>query len=199
MANKIVGILGGTFDPPHIGHLALANKAIAEQNLAEVKLIPAGDPYHKSDASITSAKHRLEMTRLAAQSYKSLTVDEREIRQKGPSYTVETLKSLQSDGITDIALLMGSDLLVHFSKWYEYQQIEQLAQIVIATRNNQTESEILSLAKRAKLQVQPKIIELQNVDYSSTQIRRDLQTKGSTKGLSTQVLGYIKKQNLYSK
>ncbi|SVC02123.1 uncharacterized protein METZ01_LOCUS254977 [marine metagenome] len=199
MANKIVGVLGGTFDPPHLGHVALANKAISEQNLVEVKLIPAGDPYHKADASITSAKHRLEMTKLATKSYKSLTVDEREIHQKGPSFTVETLKSLQSDGITNISLIMGSDLLIHFSKWYEYQQIEQLAQIVIATRNNQTESEILSLAKQAKLQVQPKIIKLQNVDYSSTQIRRDLQTKGSTKGLPAQVLEYIKKQNLYSK
>ena len=93
---------------------------------------------------------------------------------------------------------MGSDLLIDFSKWYKYQQIEQLAQIMIVTRNNQTESEILSLAKQANLQEQPKIIRLQNIDYSSTQIRRDLQTKRSSNGLSTQVLEYIKNQNLYS-
>ena len=199
MARKIIGVLGGTFDPPHLGHVALANKVISDQDLEEVKFIPAGDPYHKADArSITSAEHRLEMIKLATQSYKSLTVDEREIRQKGPSYTVETLKSLQSDGITDIALIMGSDLLVNFSKWYKYQQIEQLAQIMIATRNNQTEREILSLAKQANLQEQPKIIGLQNIDYSSTQIRRDLQTKRSSQGLSTQVLEYIKTRNLYS-
>ncbi|MFL2636142.1 MAG: nicotinate (nicotinamide) nucleotide adenylyltransferase [Tepidiformaceae bacterium] len=199
MARKIIGVLGGTFDPPHLGHVALANKVISDQDLEEVKFIPAGDPYHKADArSITSAEHRLEMIKLATQSYKSLTVDEREIRQKGPSYTVETLKSLQSDGITDIALIMGSDLLVNFSKWYKYQQIEQLAQIMIATRNNQTEKEILSLAKQANLQEQPKIIGLQNIDYSSTQIRRDLQTKRSSQGLSTQVLEYIKTRNLYS-
>ena len=199
MARKIIGVLGGTFDPPHLGHVALANKVISDQDLEEVKFIPAGDPYHKADArSITSAEHRLEMIKLATQSYKSLTVDEREIRQKGPSYTVETLKSLQSDGITDIALIMGSDLLINFSKWYKYQQIEQLAQIMIATRNNQTEKEILSLAKQANLQEQPKIIGLQNIDYSSTQIRRDLQTKRSSQGLSTQVLEYIKTRNLYS-
>ena len=199
MDSKIIGVLGGTFDPPHLGHVALANKVISDQDLEEVKFIPAGDPYHKADArSITSAEHRLEMIKLATQSYKSLTVDEREIRQKGPSYTVETLKSLQSDGITDIALIMGSDLLVNFSKWYKYQQIEQLAQIMIATRNNQTEKEILSLAKQANLQEQPKIIGLQNIDYSSTQIRRDLQTKRSSQGLSTQVLEYIKTRNLYS-
>lgn len=199
MARKIIGVLGGTFDPPHLGHVALANKVISDQDLEEVKFIPAGDPYHKADArSITSAEHRLEMIKLATQSYKSLTVDEREIRQKGPSYTVETLKSLQSDGITDIALIMGSDLLINFSKWYKYQQIEQLAQIMIATRNNQTEREILSLAKQANLQEQPKIIGLQNIDYSSTQIRRDLQTKRSSQGLSTQVLEYIKTRNLYS-
>ena len=115
MARKIIGVLGGTFDPPHLGHVALANKVISEQDLVEVKFIPAGDPYHKAHArSITSAEHRLEMIKLATQSYKSLTVDEREIRQKGPSYTVETLKSLQSDGITDIALIMGSDLLLIF-------------------------------------------------------------------------------------
>ena len=198
MASKIIGVLGGTFDPPHLGHVALANKVISDQNLVEVKFIPAGDPYHKADISITSAKHRLEMTRLATQSYKSLTVDEREIHQKGPSYTVETLKSLQTAGIKDIALIMGSDLLIDFSKWYKYQQIEQLAQIMIVTRNNQTESEILSLAKQANLQEQPKIIRLQNIDYSSTQIKRDLQTKRSSNGLSTQVLEYIKNQNLYS-
>ena len=199
MDSKIIGVLGGTFDPPHLGHVALANKVISDQDLEEVKFIPAGDPYHKADArSITSAEHRLEMIKLATQSYKCLTVDEREIRQKGPSYTVETLKSLQSDGITDIALIMGSDLLVNFSKWYKYQQIEQLAQIMIATRNNQTEKEILSLAKQANLQEQPKIIRLQNIDYSSTQIRRDLQTKRSSQGLSTQVLEYIKTRNLYS-
>ena len=193
MASKIIGVLGGTFDPPHLGQVALANKVNSDQNF-----IPAGDPYHKADINITSAKHRLEMTKLATQSYKSLTVDEREIHQKGPSYTVATLKSLKTAGIKDVALIMGSDLLIDFSKWYKYQQIEQLAQIMIVTRNNQTESEILSLAKQANLQEQPKIIRLQNIDYSSTQIRRDLQTKRSSNGLSTQVLEYIKNQNLYS-
>ena len=198
MSNGVIGVLGGTFNPPHLGHIALAIKAIKEHELMEVRMVPAGDPYHKSDEHLTPAKHRLEMTRLAIKDHKSITVDDREVIRAGPSYTVDTLKSLHNSGLTNLALLIGSDLLPNFSQWHESQIIESLADIIVATRNSQTEQEIFASAKKAGLQIKPRILNLQNVNFSSTQIRKDLQTHLTITGLSTQVLTYIRKQNLYS-
>ena len=125
-------------------------------------------------------------------------MDDREIIRAGPSYTVDTLKSLHNSGLTNLALLIGSDLLPNFSQWHESQIIESLAGIIVATRNSQTEQEIFALAKKAGLQIKPRILNLQDVNFSSTQIRKDLQAHSTITGLSTQVLAYIRKKNLYS-
>src|SRR4051812_16662064 len=93
-----IGILGGTFDPVHYGHLRMADDVAVALNLAEVRLVPAGNPYHRpSDAPPTPRMQRLAMCRLAVEEFPRLAVDPREALRPTPSYTVDTLKSIRED------------------------------------------------------------------------------------------------------
>jgi nicotinate-nucleotide adenylyltransferase len=93
----VIGILGGTFDPPHIAHLALAQAAHEQLELDEVLFMPAGDPWQKSRDVITAADHRVAMTRLAASGAPYFVADDREILRRGPTYTIETVEELGQD------------------------------------------------------------------------------------------------------
>jgi nicotinate-nucleotide adenylyltransferase len=91
-----IGVLGGTFDPPHIGHLILAEVAREQLKLDRVLFIPAGDPWRKADRSVTPAPHRLAMTRLAIADNEAFELDDCEVRREGPTYTTETLRELSA-------------------------------------------------------------------------------------------------------
>lgn len=130
-----VGILGGTFDPVHFGHLRLAEEAADACGLAQVVLIPAALP-NLRDAPATPASHRLEMVRLAAQGNARLTVDDRELRREGMSYTVDTLSTLRADfGATrPICLILGADAFLRLPRWSRWLRLFELCHIVVATR-----------------------------------------------------------------
>src|SRR5512137_1501542 len=104
-----LGILGGTFDPIHYGHLELAREVKEAAGLAEVRLVPAGDPPHRG-APVASAMHRLAMVELALAEYRGLAVDACEIQRPGRSYTVLTLEALRAaDPAAALALIVGAD------------------------------------------------------------------------------------------
>jgi nicotinate-nucleotide adenylyltransferase len=134
-----VGMLGGTFDPIHNGHLALAARFTALLGLTELILLPAGQPWQKT--SVSTANHRLAMTRLAAQTLWDsiqikVTVATDEIEHHGPTYTVETLtRWRQREGSeASLTLLMGADQLLRLDTWHEWPRLFDLAHVGASTR-----------------------------------------------------------------
>ncbi|WP_322104980.1 nicotinate-nucleotide adenylyltransferase [Paraburkholderia sp. J41] len=135
-----VGLLGGTFDPIHEGHLALARRLAGVLGLNELILLPAGQPWQKP--GVTAAEHRLAMTRAAAASLAlpgvRVSVDADEIEHDGPTYTVETLRRWReksaSNGGAALTLLMGADQLLHLDSWHAWRALFDLAHLGVASR-----------------------------------------------------------------
>jgi nicotinate-nucleotide adenylyltransferase len=130
-----LGILGGTFDPVHHGHLRLAEEASDACGFGRVLLIPAALP-NLRDAPATPASHRLEMTRLAVHGNPRLSVDDRELRREGMSYTVDTLLELRTDvGVqTSLTLILGADAFLRLPRWHRWLHLFELAHVLVATR-----------------------------------------------------------------
>jgi nicotinate-nucleotide adenylyltransferase len=140
-----VGILGGTFDPPHIGHLLLAECARLEFGLDALLFIPAGEPYRKTKPgvaapprrAVSEGHHRLEMTRLAIAGNPHFAVDPRELARPGNTYTVDTLEALLRDSAFSAAslyLILGSDALADMPYWKTPERILELANVLIARK-----------------------------------------------------------------
>jgi len=131
-----VGVFGGTFDPPHLGHLALAERARDELDLERVLFVPAAHPPHKRGTWATPIAHRLAMTRLAVRGHRGFTVSDLEVRRAGASYTVETLRELRRRHPgTDWWLLLGEDSLRGLKRWRHPHEIAALARIAVAPRS----------------------------------------------------------------
>lgn len=130
-----IGILGGTFDPIHYGHLRMADEVRVALQLAEVRLIPAGNPYHRAAAPpLVSAAQRLAMVRLAVAEFPGLTVDPREALQSTPSYTVDTLASLRTESEATLLLLLGADAFATLPTWRRWADLFELAHLVVIAR-----------------------------------------------------------------
>jgi nicotinate-nucleotide adenylyltransferase len=129
-----IGLLGGTFDPVHFGHLRTALEVVEKLQLAQLRLIPCAIPPHRIIPVATPEQRRL-MLELAIKNHPRLVVDDRELQRQGPSYTVDTLLSLRED-FTDnpLFVLMGSDAFKTLPSWSRWQQILELAHIVIMQR-----------------------------------------------------------------
>ncbi len=140
-------LLGGTFDPPHIAHLVLAECARHQLGAERVVFLPAGDPWRKttrvpgpqslalSPPAVTPAHHRLAMVRLAVADNPHFAVDDREVRREGPTYTVDTLEELHAEGHTNLVLILGSDALNDLPNWKSPDRIRELAQLAIALKH----------------------------------------------------------------
>jgi len=130
-----IGLLGGTFDPIHFGHLRLAEEARETLGLAQLRLIPAGEPPHR-DSPRSPAAHRLAMARMAVDGNPALVVDDIEIRHDGPSYSVLTLERLRARfGDTQaLVLILGADAFEGLASWHRWREIFDLAHIAVANR-----------------------------------------------------------------
>ena len=129
-----LGLLGGTFDPVHYGHLRLADDVRTALALPEVRLIPAGDPPHRS-APHASASDRLAMLELARMEFPGLTIDPREIHRRGKSYTVLTLEELRDEDSRRPPLwIIGADSLIGLPHWHRWRELFNLAHLVVAER-----------------------------------------------------------------
>lgn len=127
-------LLGGTFDPIHYGHLRCAEEARQKLTLKTVTLLPAGQPVHRAMPR-ASAAQRLEMLQLAVKEFPNLKVDSREIERSGPSYMVDTLKSIRQQWPQrPVHLLVGQDAVNQLDSWYQWLELFELANIVILTR-----------------------------------------------------------------
>ena len=132
--NDVLGLLGGTFDPIHCGHLELAREVMQGLALRAVRLIPAGDPPHRA-APAASAAERLAMVKLAVANYPGLEVDAREIDRPGRSYTVLTLEELRAEAPSrHLALIIGTDALLGLTTWHRWRDLFGLAHLVVVAR-----------------------------------------------------------------
>lgn len=131
---QAIGLLGGTFDPIHVGHLRPAIALLERLNLREVRLLPNYIPPHKSPPD-SSPEHRLAMARVAAECTPGLVVDDRELKRSRPSYTIETLKELRLElPHTPLCFLMGMDSLCQLDTWYGWQDLLNYAHLVVSHR-----------------------------------------------------------------
>jgi nicotinate-nucleotide adenylyltransferase len=127
-----IGIFGGTFDPIHVGHLAIANAALDELALDRVFFVPARRSPLKQDGPIASAEDRIAMLAAAIADEPRFRVSSVELDRKGPSFTLDTLEALRGEG--DLFLILGSDAYADFERWREPARIRDLATIVLAAR-----------------------------------------------------------------
>ena len=133
MRKKRIGIYGGTFSPPHNGHVHAARLFLEQEDLDILLIIPVCIPPHKSADGVASAEDRLSMCRAAFSVLERTEISDVEIRRKGKSYTVDTLRSLSSHDV-QLVMLCGSDMLLTLSDWYQAEQIFQMTEIVYLNR-----------------------------------------------------------------
>ncbi|OWY38294.1 nicotinic acid mononucleotide adenylyltransferase [Xenophilus sp. AP218F] len=131
-----LGLFGGTFDPIHRAHLRMARAFCDELALDEVRLIPAGQPYHRAAGPVASPAQRLEMTRLAIAGEARLVADDREIRRGKPAYTVDTLREVRAEigDAAELWFLIGGDSLAALPGWRDWQELFSLANLAVALR-----------------------------------------------------------------
>ena len=151
MAGRIA-LLGGTFDPPHIGHLVLGECARVQFECERVFFVPAGDPYRKTGTDteenrragvreprkVSPGTVRLEMVRLAVSTNSFFVADGCEVERDGPSYTVETLEEFYARGYDEVVLVLGSDAVADLPNWREPGRIAEMARIVVAQKSPET-------------------------------------------------------------
>ena len=198
---KRLGIFGGSFDPPHIAHIALAKHAIAQFHLNELRIIPTGDAWHKA-RTLTPSPHRLAMTRLAFADVAHTVVDPREIDRQGATYTVDTLQELKAEQPqADVYLFIGADQANAFKTWHRWQEILGLATVVVAERKLAVLGSIASQWHNA---VSPDVqrLDMPSLNVSATEIRAHLAqgphpAAAMSAWLPAAVQHYIEKHSLY--
>jgi nicotinate-nucleotide adenylyltransferase len=125
------GILGGTFDPPHLAHLVAAEMAYRQLSLQRVTFLPAGVPWQKHDRTVSASLHRLAMTRLAVSGVGYFDVDDREVARDGPTFTADTLDELGDEGIV---LILGADAALGLPTWTRADDVLRRAQVAVIPR-----------------------------------------------------------------
>ena len=197
-----LGVLGGTFDPPHVGHLRLAEVAIERLGLDKLLFVPAGDPWRKAGQPLTPAEHRLEMTVLAVDSLPRMDVSTLELDRPGPSYTVDTLAELLAryGADTELYFVLGQDALLDMPNWKEPHRIIALAWLAVALRSPGRDLELTDLEKAIPgISRRLIVLPMSFVDVSATAVREWARKGVSLDGLvPPAVEAYIKEHALYS-
>lgn len=194
------GLLGGTFDPPHLGHLILAEAARRILDLDEVIFIPAGHPWVKAAMKVTPARHRLAMTRLAAAEVSYAAVSDIEIKRPGPSYTWQTLAELRRLYPKDeLYFILGWDNLIALPSWHHPDRIIQSACLAAAPRIGSPRPDLDALDKAVPgLAARTVVMTEPEIDISATSIRERVRRDQAISALvAAPVAAYIAAQGLY--
>jgi len=194
-----LGILGGTFDPVHYGHLVLAEEAREQLELERVLFVPAGQPWRKAGRPVSPASHRLAMLRLAIEDNPAFEVAELELVRPGPSYSAETLAQVQKENPAgELYFIVGLDAWEDMPNWHEPERIVELATVVLAGRATLAgtptpEREITGLRENVHL------LENRSIEISGTDIRQRVARGRSIRYLVPEaVRSYIADNGLYA-
>ncbi len=194
-----LGILGGTFDPPHIGHLWLAEAACQQLRLDRVLFLPAGQPPHKQDHIILPARHRLEMTRLAVSNNERFAVDDQDVMRPPPHYTLTLLNLLRQRFPEALFwLLIGSDSLQDLPTWYQPGEILTLARFGVLPRSGIPVDWVSLTQALPRVESAVDFVKAPTIELSATEMRPWLKSGWSLRYLVPQaVLEYIAVHGLY--
>ena len=194
-----IGLFGGSFNPIHKGHINLAQSISKKLSLNKVIFIPSGEAPHKSSSEYADADDRLEMCRLATEDYPSFEVSDYEINRDGKSYSIYTVrhfKTLYPDD--ELFLMVGSDMLLYFDKWYEYKEILKNVTLTAVSREGTDFTQLEQYAE--KLTKYGKIIVVNDEAFpvSSTYLRKKIKNNEDTSCyLDEKVVKYIILKKLY--
>lgn len=196
-----IGVLGGTFDPIHNGHLGIAEAACRQLGLARVMFVPARYPWLKGNRVITPSQHRVEMIKLAASTDPRYEVSRVDLEREGPSYTVDTLSDLRSElgPAADFYFILGMDALEGLAGWRQPGRIVEICHLVVARRPGVAMIDLKTL-EAILPGIAEKVIVIDNELYNinSTEIRRLVADGRSIVGMAPDaVVRYIRENGLY--
>lgn len=198
-----IGIIGGTFDPIHNGHLIIAEYARTSLNLDKVLFIPSGMHPFKDNKNITDAKHRMEMILLAIDSNIYFEASSLEINRTGITYTIDTISSLKEKyPKDDLYFIFGLDILFELDKWKKIEQLNQLCKFVLFDRPSKEDLKIYEriVELKSSYNIDIKMVRSPIIDISSTEIRERVRKKISIRYLVPEVVEeYILNNKLYKK
>ena len=194
-----LGILGGTFNPPHLGHLVCAQEAYRELRLDRVMLIPARIPPHKPVEHEPGPRHRIEMCRQAVTGDDRLEVSDLELSRDGPSYTVDTLKELYDHSSdNELFLIVGGDIAVGLPEWRQPERVLELATLAIAKRRGTSRASVVASLDQLHGGKRAEFFQMPRIGVSSTMIRRRVRAGQPIRYLvPDRVARYIERHDLY--
>jgi len=196
-----IGVLGGTFDPIHIGHLIITEEARLRLGLSQVIFVPAGQPWLKEHRNSTPSEHRMEMLRVAIAPNPYFRLSTVDLERPGPSYTVDTLTDLRRElgQEANLYFILGVDAIAQFPRWRQPQKIVELCRLVVAKRPGVKDLDLQSL-ERSIAGIASRVIILDNplIDISSSEIRKRVAEGKSIHGMVPEAVErYIKEKRLY--
>lgn len=188
------GVLGGTFDPVHLGHIAVALQCRERLELAEVRLIPSFLPPHR-EPPLAPPEDRLAMAALATREEPGLLADDVEVRRGGTSYMVDTLRQLRATGLRRLVLLLGYDAAVDLGSWDRAEDLPALAEVVVFNRSGSARDNVEGVLPVGTTVVE---VEVESPEISATDVRERLAAGlDASAMLPPPVLAYIRQRGLY--
>jgi nicotinate-nucleotide adenylyltransferase len=194
-----IGILGGTFDPIHIGHLLIAEQAYNKFKLDKIIFMPAGIPPHKGNNEISHAKHRLEMLKIAIKNNSHFSFSTWEMDNGGKSFTCKTLKYIKDLKIArDVYFIIGTDSLLDIFNWKDSDYLLEYGRFIVARRPNFPIELIYDDERYKNYLSNIYVMDTMLIDISSSRIRETVNKGDSIKYQTTEeVIDYIKRNDLY--
>jgi nicotinate-nucleotide adenylyltransferase len=194
-----IGILGGTFNPPHVGHLICAQEALVQLDLDRVVLMPAGVPPHKEALADPGGEHRVEMCRLATAKDERLDVSTLEVERPGPSYTADTLRAIHATTPGDeLTFIVGGDMAHSLPSWHEPEAVLSLATVAVAERAGARRTDIAERLLGLRGGSSVRFFDMPRIDLSSSDVRRRVREGRPIRYLvPDEVVHYIGAHGLY--
>ena len=195
-----IGILGGTFNPIHVGHIYMAARAYKEFSLDKVLFVPVGDPPHKKDIEVVDKEHRYTMVEIGIDGLEGMEVSRLEIERQGATYTIDTLNAFKEESDDEFYYIIGADTLFEITTWKRYEEVLKLTEFICFSRPGYETEKVNKYIDFFREKYSKKIYmsEYRGIDVSSNEIRKRVKSSESIKGLvSDGVETYIKENGLY--
>lgn len=195
-----LGILGGTFNPIHIGHLIAAQEVLDKMNLDKIIFMPSGNPPHKQNSEVLPVNHRYEMVKLAIEDNTNFEISDYEAKRAGKTYTYDTLIGLKSmNNNVEIYFIVGFDTLKEMDSWKRVDDVFKMCSFIVVNRGNPpVEMHMEIEKKKAKYNGNIVVVDIPDINISSTELRERIKLNCSIKYLiPDNVINYIFQNGLY--